>query len=334
VTGLVFVTQQVDPEHPVLGATVPKIRALATRFDEVAVLAAAAVDGVLPENCHVRLYGSDSRVQRGRLYTAALRDELKRKPAAVLVHMTPLLSVLARPVTRGRTPLLLWFTHWKPSRTLVLAERASSAVLTVDRKSFPLASAKVVAIGHGIDLAPFGCVERAPTDRLRVVALGRTSPAKGYETIVRAAAFAGVELELRGPSFTEEEHAERRRLEALGARFEEAVPYAEVPGLLAAKDVLVNNMREGALDKVVYEAAATCMPVLASNSGFAELLPPDLRFQRDDPSDLAEKLRALADADRNAIGRELRARVEQRHSVEHWADEVYAVALHHRETPG
>ena len=68
------------------------------------------------------------------------------------------------------------------------------------------------------------------------------------------------------------------------------------------------------------------MPVLASNTGFADLLPPELRFRRDDPADLAEKLRALADVDRNALGRELRARVEARHSVDHWADEVLAVA--------
>jgi glycosyltransferase involved in cell wall biosynthesis len=330
VTGLVFVTQQVDPEHPVLAATVPKIRALASRFDEVAVLAASAVDGALPENCRVRLYGSDSRVARGRRYTGALRDELKRDPAAVLVHMTPLLSVLASPLTRRRTPLLLWFTHWKPSRTLVLAERVSKAVLTVDRRSFPLASDKVVPIGHGIDLSRFPRVEREPVEPLRAIALGRTSPAKGYETIVRAAALAGVDLEVRGPSSTDEERAERRRLEALGARVEEPVPYADVPALLAHKDLLVNNMREGALDKVVYEAAATGMPVLASNKGFADLLPPLLRFTRDDPQDLAERLRALAGIDRNALGGQLRERVEAGHSVEHWADEVFRVALQHR----
>jgi len=88
----------------------------------------------------------------------------------------------------------------------------------------------------------------------------------------------------------------------------------------------VNNMREGALDKVVYEAAATCMPVLASNSGFEDVLPPELRFAREDPGDLAEKLGRLRDADRNAIGITLRAAVEERHSVEHWADEVVRAA--------
>jgi glycosyltransferase involved in cell wall biosynthesis len=328
VTSLVFVTQQVDPEHPVLAATVPKLDALARRFDEVAVLAASARPGVLPRGCRVVEYGAASRVDRGRRYATALERELRRGPAAVLVHMTPLLAILAAPLARPRRiPLLLWFTHWKRSRTLVLAERVATAVLTVDRRSFPLASSKVVAIGHGIDLARFPCTPREPAERLRAVALGRTSPAKGYETLVRAAALADVDLELRGPSFTAEERAERSRLEALGARVEEPVPYAAVPELLFGKDVLVNNMREGALDKVVYEAAATCMPVLASNSGFDDVLPPELRFDRDDPHDLADKLVRVRDADRNAIGRGLRVTVEERHSVEHWADEVLRVAL-------
>jgi glycosyltransferase involved in cell wall biosynthesis len=327
VSSLVFVTQEVDLEHPFLAATVPKLRALARRFDEVVVLAASAVPGTLPDNCRVVLYGAPSRLERGRLYGTALNRELAGRPAAVLVHMVPLLAVLAAPLARPRgVPILLWFTHWKRSRTLVLAERVSKAVLTVDRRSFPLASRKVVPIGHGIDLQRFACAQREPADRLRVIALGRTSPAKGYETIVRAAGIADVDLELRGPSSTEEERAERARLIALGARVEDPIGYAEVPGLLFGKDVLVNNMREGALDKVVYEAAATCMPVLASNSGFHDLLTPELRFARHDHDELAEKLIRLKDADRDEIGRDLRAVVEERHSVEHWADRVVEAA--------
>src|SRR3970282_1212287 len=36
---IVFITQQVDPRHPVLAATVPKIAALAALVDEAVVLA-------------------------------------------------------------------------------------------------------------------------------------------------------------------------------------------------------------------------------------------------------------------------------------------------------
>jgi glycosyltransferase involved in cell wall biosynthesis len=322
------VTQQVDPEHPVLAATVPKIRALAERLDEVVVLADSAVPGVLPDNCRVLEFGAASRSARGRRYVSSLNRELKPRPLALLVHMIPLLAVVGAPVARARrVPILLWFTHWKPSRTLVLAERVSKAVLTVDRRSFPLDSGKVIPIGHGIDLTAFPCSRREPSDRLRVVALGRTSPAKGYETIARAAALADVDLELRGPSFTAEERAERARLESLGARIEEPVAYRDVPALLLRKDVLVNNMREGSLDKVVYEAAATCMPVLASNSGFEDVLPAELRFRRDDPEDLAEKLRRLKGGRRVELGLELRSAVEERHSVGHWADAVIEAAV-------
>jgi glycosyltransferase involved in cell wall biosynthesis len=327
-TRIVFMTQQVDPAHPALGAAVAKIRALATRFDEVVVLADSAVEGVLAENCRVRLFGAASRAARGARFARALNDEMSPRPAAVLAHMVPLFAILAAPIVRPRgVRVLLWFTQWKPTRTLVLAERLSTDVLSVNEHSFPLRSSKVRPIGHGIDLGEFACGEREPADRLRALALGRTSPAKGLETIVRAAQLAGVELELRGPTLTAEEQAERARLEALGARIEPPLPRGDVPGLLIRKDVLVNNMREGSLDKVVYEAAASCMPVLASNTGFADLLPPALRFRRDDPEDLAARLRALADADRNALGRELRERVEAGHSVEHWADEVARVAL-------
>jgi glycosyltransferase involved in cell wall biosynthesis len=323
----VFVTQQVDPAHPTLGVTAAKVRALAQRVDEVVVLADHVVEGELPANARVRTFGASTRAGRGARFAAALNAELSPRPLAVLAHMVPLYAILAAPLVRPRrVPLLLWFTHWRVTRRLLLAERLATAVVTVDRGSFPLDSAKVVPIGHGIDMRAFGCVAREPAERLRVLALGRTSPAKGLETIVRACEAAGADLELRGPSLTGEERAEADRLRALGARVEPPLRHAEIPALLAGKDVLVNNMREGALDKVVYEAAATCMPVLASNGGFAALLPPELRFRRDDADDLAEKLRALAGADRAALGRGLRAEVEAAHSVEHWADAVLEVA--------
>ncbi|HWB22148.1 MAG TPA: glycosyltransferase family 4 protein [Gaiellaceae bacterium] len=323
----IFVTQQVDPEHSTLSGAVPMIRALAARVDEVVVLADRAVEGALPDNCRVRLYRASSQPGRGARFAYALNEELSPRPLAVLVHMTPLLVALAAPLTRPRgVPLLLWFTHWKVTRRLILAERLATAIVTVDERSFPLPSPKVVPIGHGIDMERFSCASREPAERLRVVTLGRTSPSKGFETIVRAAELAQVDLEVRGPSHTDEERREADRLRALDVRIEPPLPHTEIPALLAQKDVLVNNMREGALDKVVYEAAATCMPVLASNRGFDDVLPAELRFDRNDALELAEKLERLKGLDRNELGRELRAKVAARHSVEHWADEVLEVA--------
>jgi glycosyltransferase involved in cell wall biosynthesis len=81
-------------------------------------------------------------------------------------------------------------------------------------------------------------------------------------------------------------------------------------------------MRAGAPDKVVYEAAAGCLPVLASNPVFDSLLDEEQRFRREDPAGLAERMLALASmsqADRAEIGRRLRERVEAGHSVQSWA---------------
>lgn len=322
---LVFVTQQVDPGHPALAATVPKLAALARRVDEVVVLADGAVPGVLPDNCRVRLFAAPSKAGRGLRFEAALARELVPRPVAVVAHMCPIYAVLAAPLARPLgVPLLLWFTHWKASRLLRLAERVSTRVLSVDRRSFPLASPKLRAIGHGIDMRDFPYSPPEPHDGpLRAVALGRTSPAKGLQAIARAAELAGVELEVYGPSLTDEERAERARL---GDVVRDPVPRAEVPALLRRFDCLVNNMRAGALDKVVFEAAATGLPVLASNPGFDTLLEPELRFERERVESLVEAFRRLETADRAAIGRRLRERVEQGHSVEHWAEEVLRAA--------
>ena len=323
---LIFATQKLDPGDPVLAATVPMVWALAARVDELVVLCDTAVSGVVPGNVRVREFGAPTQAQRGARFVAALARELRPRPLGVVAHMVPLYAVLAAPLVRPlRVPLLLWYTHWKGHAVVRAAEKLSTAVISVDRRSFPLRSGKVHAIGHGIDLSEFPCVEPTdPAGELRALVLGRYSPAKGLETIVRAAAIAGVHVELHGSDAEFEEY--KRGLERLardvGANVELGGPVAraDIPALFARSDVLINNMRAGAPDKVVYEAAASCLPVLASNPVFDDLLPEELRFDRDDAAMLAERLRSL---DRRRRP-ELRDVVVARHSVDHWADGVLA----------
>jgi glycosyltransferase involved in cell wall biosynthesis len=332
---LVFLTQRVDPDDPILAATVPKVRALAERVDEVVVLAqsAAPVDG-LPDNVEVRTFGASHRLGRGLRFE---RELVRALPAdAVVAHMIPLYVLLAAPVVRPRRiPLVLWFTHWKRSRTLQVAAAAATTVVSVDRRSFPIDSAKVRPIGHGIDVSEFPCVEPDPGPTLRLLALGRYSPAKGIPTILRAVEIAraeglDVEVELHGTASNELEREHRRELEAFGVPLGEPVRRIELPRLFSRSDALVNNMQAGAPDKVVYEAAASCLPVLASNPVVAELLEPyELRFDRDDPASLVARLHRLAGlsgAERKEIGRTLRERVRDRHSVDTWADGIVEAA--------
>ena len=317
---LVFATQKLDPDDPVLAATVPMVRALAERVDELVVLCDSARNHALPANVRVHEFGAPTQLQRGARFDAALARELRPRPLGVVAHMVPLYAVIAAPIVRPLgIPLVLWYTHWKAHAVVRAAEKVCTAIASVDVRSFPLRSRKVHAIGHGIDVDEFACSD-APPPPLRALVLGRYSPAKGLETILRGAALAGVHVEVHGSDATFE--AYRRTLEPLaqGAELGGPVQRSELPGLFARSHVLIDNMRAGAPDKVVYEAAAACLPVLASNPVFDDLLPPELRFDRADPESLAGRLRAL-DGSRRP---ELRELVARNHSVAHWAEGLLA----------
>ena len=338
-TRLVFVTQQVDPAHPALAATVPQLAALAERVDEVVVLADGAVPDVLPANARLKRFHAPAKALRGARFAAALAPELRGARVAVLAHMCPIYAVLAAPLARPlRVPVLLWYAHWHATPTLRLAEAVATAIVTTDRRSFPLASEKVVPVGQAIDVDRFACRERQSGAITEAIALGRYSPAKGYEQMIRAVVqVENTRLRVYGPTLTEEEVEHKQKLHELVSTLElqervelnDAVERADIPRLLAQSDVLVNNMRGGTSDKVVYEAGASCVPAIASNPVFDSVLPEEWRFRRQDADELAERLRAFAsldDAARTELGRGLRERVLANHSVSSWADRVLEVA--------
>jgi glycosyltransferase involved in cell wall biosynthesis len=330
---LVFVTQQADPEHPVLGATAAQIRALAERVDEVLVLANGdAVEGALPPNCRVRSFRAATKPQRTASYLARLAPALAQRPVAVVAHMSPVYAVLAAPLARPLgVPVLLWFTQARGGRLLRVAERVVTRILTVDVRSVPLDSPKVRAIGHGIDVDAFPCrnTQVAQSHKLRLLGLGRYAPVKGWDVVLRALAeLPEAELAIHGAVLTKADRRNRAELERLArelgldgrVRFGDAVPRSEVPRLLAEADAVVNPTRGNAADKVVFEAAAACVPVLAASPVFDGFLPEELRF--DGPRELAERLRALD----LRLGLMLRERVVAQHSAAHWAEAVLAAA--------
>jgi glycosyltransferase involved in cell wall biosynthesis len=351
---LVFVTQTLDADHPALAQTLDVVRELAARTEELVVLCATVgLHEPLPPHVRVRTFGSRTKLGRGLRFARLVVAELARRPRpeAVLAHMVPLFLVLAAPLAKPlRIRLLLWYTHWHASRMLRVATRLADAVLSVDLRSFPFESPKVRGIGHAIDVERFSpvAVER-PEGPVRLVALGRLARWKGYETLLDGFARAierglDARLELRGPALTGDELAHREELrrlvegsEVLRARVELAppVPRRELPALLARADALVSATQpRGAetLDKVVYEAAACGVPVVASNQALAEFLgglPLELRFPPRDADVLAARLLELGVAPvelRRQVGADLRRRVVESHSVASWAEAVISVA--------
>jgi glycosyltransferase involved in cell wall biosynthesis len=340
---LVFVTQDVDPAHPALAATVAKIRALAALVDELVVLADVVVPTALPANARARSFAAPTQLGRGLRFEAALARELRPRPLGIVAHMCPIYAVLAGPPARlAGVPVVLWFSHRRRSRRLAAAVRLSAGVVSVDRQTFPFATPKLVAIGHGIDLGEFPCGPRPDRPGLRALSLGRTSPSKGIDRQIRAVALArergaDVELDVYGPSLTDEERRCRADLERLVAglelgaavRLHPPVERSAVPELLARHDCLVNDTVAGAVDKAVLEAGAACVPAIASNPGFESMLGDlGLHFPPGDVEALAGRLAALAAwpvEERTRVGGVLHERVAAAHSVDAWARRLLEV---------
>jgi glycosyltransferase involved in cell wall biosynthesis len=333
----VFVTQQVEPDHPTLGAAAAMVRALAERCDEVVVLASSASIEALPTNVRFRSFAAPAQSLRGVRYESALVRELARgRPAFLLAHMSPIYAVLAAPLLRPlRVPLLLWFTQQRGGPSLTRAAGLVDAILSVDVRSVPISSPKVHAIGHGVETGLFTCAPPGNDTRLRLLSLGRYSEVKGHDVALRALRLLldeGVDAELavHGEEPANDVRAHLARLvDELGlaghAKLGDATPRSEVPALLARTDVLVNATRGASADKVVFEALAACVPVVAASPVFDGLLPAGSRFAEGDPVGLAAAIRAAAalPADER---RRLRGRIEAEHSVGHWAEAVIEAA--------
>jgi glycosyltransferase involved in cell wall biosynthesis len=332
VTRLVFVTQAADPNHPVLGATLPKIRALAERVDHVVVLAGRVVREALPSNCTAHSFAAPTQALRGARYAALLAAALARRPRAVVVHMSPIYALLAAPLARPLgVPILLWFTQQAAGPRLEAAERVVRAILTVDERTVPLRSRKVRAIGHGIDVEALPCVGERTAPLRQLLGLGRYAPVKGWATVLRALTeLPEAALTVHGPMLTDADRTHRPELEALAAElgvaervsFRDAFPYGDLPALFERADAVVNATRGEAADKAVYEAAAACLPVFAASPVFDRLLPEALRFPEGDAGALAARIRGYE----GGAGPSLRARVEAQHSVDHWAEGVLEAA--------
>jgi glycosyltransferase involved in cell wall biosynthesis len=331
---LIFATQKLDTRDPILAATVPKVRALAARVDELVVLCDSAEPGLEISNMRVHEFGARTQAGRGARFTRALTKELRqRRPDAFVAHMVPLYVLIAAPLLRPHhVPIALWYSHPNGHPLVRVASLAATSVLSVDRSTFPLESRKLAAIGHGIDVDEFACAdEREPHAGLHALVLGRYSSIKGIDVILRAAALATasglpVRIEAHGVTGSSANDAHKAQLgrltEELGvpAQLGGPVPRSAVPSLLARADVLINATAGPSADKVVYEAAASCVPVLASSLAFADILSDDLRFDRERAETLCERLLALDPRRRP----ELREAVRAGHSVEHWADSVLA----------
>lgn len=349
---VVFVTQVVDQTNPTLGFVTGWIRALAAQADRVTAIGNEVRGRVdLGSNVEVVSLGKEreaGRLRRGAALERVVWDAGRAPGTVLLAHMCPIYLDLSAPVAWiRRTPTMLWFAHPEVTPALKVAEPLTDAILTSLPGAYPRPGPKVHVIGQAIDTEALTFDEGTGRHGgvLRLVALGRTSPSKGFDRVIRGVANArgrGIDVRLRivGPSTTDAERSHLVELSRLIEResledvvgLEPGVDPAGIAEVLRDADGLVNAMVAGSGDKVVFEAMAIGRVPIVSNPAFRELLqdlPLPVMFDRDDEQALADRIAGLAAAPAEVVDRtrrELRRRVERGHSLTGWAERVLSIA--------
>jgi glycosyltransferase involved in cell wall biosynthesis len=342
------ITPKVDPNDDLLGFAHTWMSRLAARVERLDVLQLWDAPSALPANARVHTMGKDGGAgkaeQFARFSRVVGRLCLERRVDAVLTHMGPIFAVCAAPFARaGGQRLALWYAHGTVSPTLRLAHALVDRVGTSTPAGFRIPSHKVRYTGQGIDADRFRPPAMEPTLPL-LVSIGRLSPVKDYETILRAlgrlrAQGTRPRLEIVGGTHLASERAYLEELRELTVtlglhgqvNFREGVAHQQVASLYQQSTLFLSASRTGSLDKAVLEALACGRPALTCNQAFVDFFGPDgerYLFRPGDDAALAERLAAELAADpasRRARGLALREQVLAEHSVEHLADALVAL---------
>ncbi|MDP7034190.1 MAG: glycosyltransferase [Planctomycetota bacterium] len=363
---IAILTQLLDRDHPVLGATHDWIEALSQRTDSIHVLTPSLGQIDLPVNVTVSGMGKPlgaapvqgwARFAMGaRLLTHLLPTLLRGQIDLIFAHMNPVYAILCAPLARlFRCPTVLWYTHAKVDRQLRIAHTLVDAIATASPTSFSLPSSKRHVLGHGISGRRFDLTERSPLPNrtpstIRIITLGRISPVKDLLTLVRTAGLLHrqhelhSQLTLAGPTLPDQEPYQKQleneceNLEiAEHVFFPGEVAYDQVPQLLEQCNVFASACPTGSFDKAVLEAMLSGRPVFTCNEDFLPLLGEDrdrFFFRTGSPESLAKQI-AYALAPENwpetrSAALRVRHRVRENHEVNGLADRL--VTLFHQLT--
>lgn len=345
---VIFVTQAIDPRHPVLGGIAPAVSKL-SRLVDLTVIANEVRDVPASFEGKVVSLGKESGTGRSARTLNLLRaaaQEIRPRRSFVLVHMVPAYLNLIAPIAKARKARLgLWYAHPSATPKLRLANALADVVLTSLPGAYPLRHRALHLIGQAVDTENFVVEPEGPLEPLRALALGRTTRKKNFHTIIKAVDLAvedglAITLDVVGPSMSDAERTYRDELHVQiettstpdAFEIRDGVHFSEIGQLLRSHHVLINTTEAGSGDKTVFEALASGRPVVTSNPSFSavlEGLPLGGLVQPGDPEEIAAALAALAAAPSDAWEshrEQARAVIESSHSIDTWAAGIHKVA--------
>ena len=265
------------------------------------------------------------------------------KVDGLFCHQNPEYTILSAKLAKiFRKKIVTWYTHGTVNWKLRLVNLLTNKILTASEKSCRLKNRKKIEItGHGIDLEYFNKGERKNDGKFKIISIGRISPAKNYETLIRAIEILVNENKMDnldvqiigGPSLKSDisyfdnlkQLVKQKDLEKY-IKFFGPISHNQLLPYLQNCDLFANQSQTGSVDKAVLIAMACEVLILTSNEAFIDILGDErLIFKNKNSDDLAKKISILiklSEQEKREIGERLRQEVNQNHNIDNLVDKI------------
>ncbi len=343
---LLMVTRKVDKNDAQAGFSYGWVSKLAQKTEEIKVicLEKGNLNG-LSQNVEVFSMGKEKGKSRLKELLNFQKGVVRfiRKVDGVFCHQNPEYTILIGPWAKifGKK-IVSWYSHRAINWRMKLMAFFADKVVTPTEEGFGLKSKKKIVVGHGIDTGLFKPAEqKQKKDILRIISVGRISPIKDYETLIKAIVIikenipvkiqiiGGLGLKEQKNYFEQLKEMVKKNKSGEMIEFKGLIPNQELPKYYQKSDISVNLCPTGSPDKVVLEAMACELPTLACNKTFVSDFGPytdQLLFREKDHQDLAQKIISLAQTNQlEKIGRYLRKRVVKYHNLDKLMDKIVNV---------
>lgn len=307
---LLILTQKVNKDDSVLGFFHNWIAEFAERCQKVTVICLEEGNLSLPPNVTVLSLGKEAGKSKVKYLFNFFKYIIKERKNynSVFVHMNFEYVLLGAIFWKLFSKKIgLWYAHGKTSFGLWLAAVLSDVIFTSTKSGFRINNSKVRIVGQGIDTNKFVPDDKQKDpDKFRIISIGRISPIKNYEIIIKALSGLGdiisdMEVTIIGGSETKDQQDYLSRLLELVkdsklegvVRFAGPMPNDKIVGFLQKADLFTNGSYTGSLDKVMPEAMACGLPVLSCNDSFKETVDnwEDFFFEFDDSEMLRNRIK-------------------------------------------
>ncbi len=344
VNKLLFITQKMDNKDPILGFVEGWVENFSHSFESVKVICLYKGEFNLPKKIEVFSLGKEKGLSKIQIIKNLYKliYKLKGEYDAVFIHMNPIYLILGGPLWLVlRKKIYLWYIHTYSDKYLRLGIFFVNKVFSAFKTSFPIATKKLEAVGHGIDTNRFSfSLDESlnPKREVNFLMVGRITAVKNVAHALKAFKEInrdGIYFKVVGSSdyrsFDYENKLKQELSDLISKNkivFSGALENVLMPEIYRSSDILVNVTESGNIDKVVLEAMACGCLIITSNPEFKGIIPDEfIVASRDVNAIKSAMLGALSmkDAEKSYLRRKYREYVKLNHGLENLPKKIYKI---------